>query len=318
MKKPKVTIITTSFNHESFITQCIKSVLAQTYTNWEQIIIDDASTDDTFKIASVFAKKDKRIKIVRHSKNFGIKRLSDNYNQALKMARGEYVAILESDDYWPKDKLEKQIKSFKDKNVVFSYGSCILVNRSGFPIRLFTYKGDYRLLNNNPAGSIFKLFYRLNFSIIPVTTMFRKSALIKTGGFKNDKFYPFTDIPTFINMAITGKFNYVDEVLGYYRKQQDSYWFDFASKTSAMGRDEVRKCLNNFIKINGKNKNIKNIRINAERISDKQNEYIKIKRFIKPLSLFVNRAAFKGKLSPMTIVFAYDFFIYRVGKFFKK
>ncbi len=317
MRKPKVTVITTSFNHEQFIAQCIKSVLAQTYGNWEQIIIDDASTDSTFKIASSFAKRDKRIKVFRHSKNFGIKRLADNYNQALKVARGEYVAILESDDYWPKDKLEKQVRSFDAKKVVFSYGDCILVNKSGFPIRLFTYKDNRKLLNNHPIGSILKLFYKLSFSIIPVTVMIRKNALLKAGGFKKDKYYPFTDIPTFIRMAITGEFRFVDEILGYYRKQQDSYWFNFASKTSAMGREEVRKCLANFISVNCKNKNVKNLHINTKDIKQKQNKYLKIKRVIRPLSLFVNRVAFKGKISPMTIVFTYDYLIYSIKKCFR-
>lgn len=318
MKKPKVTIITTAYNHELFIGQCIKSVLSQTYKNWEQIIIDDASSDNTFKVALSYAKKDKRINIFRHSKNFGISRLADNYNQALKMARGEYVAILESDDYWTCDKLQKQIKAFDDKKVVMSFGDCILVNRFGFPIRLFSYKNNKNLQNNRPIGSILKLFYSLSFSIIPVTVMIRKNTLTKIGGFRKDRYYPFVDIPTFIRLAIEGEFRYINEILGNYRKQEDSYWFDFASKTESMGRGEVKKCVSNFIDKNKMNKYYKNFKIDYNKVLLNQDKYLRIKRAIKPLSLFVNKLAFRGTVTPMTIFFVFEYFIYIIRKLFKK
>ena len=62
MIRPKITIITPAYNHSEFIAKCISSVLSQTYSSWEQIIIDDASKDDTFKIASSYVKRDKRCK----------------------------------------------------------------------------------------------------------------------------------------------------------------------------------------------------------------------------------------------------------------
>lgn len=318
MNQPKVTIITPAFNHERFISQCIKSVLAQTYKNWEQIIIDDASTDETFKIASSFAKKDKRIKIVRHSKNFGIKRLADIYNQALKMSKGEYIAILESDDYWPKDKLKNQVKSFKNKKVVLSFGNCILVNKFGFPIKLFTYKNGDKLLNNRPVGSILNLFYKLNFSIIPVTVMIRKRTLSMMGGFKKNKHYPFTDIPTFLNLAILGESRFVDDILGFYRKQESSYWFDFASKTPAMGHEEVGVCVEDFVKLNRHNANIKNFEADITGTRQHQFNYLKMKKLTKPLSLFVNKVAFHSKINPMTAVFVFEIGMYKIKKLFFK
>jgi glycosyltransferase involved in cell wall biosynthesis len=315
--EPLITIITPAYNHGEFIQKCIESALSQTYTNWEQIIVDDASTDNTYKIASTFALKDKRIKIIRHKKNWGIKRLADNYNQALKFAHGEYIAILESDDFWPKNKLEKQIKSFNDKEVVFSYGNCILTNKSGFPIKLFTYRDNNKLLNNQPTGSILHLFYNLNFAIIPVTAIIKKSILSRLGGFKKDKNYPFTDIPTFLRIAIEGKFSYVDEILGYYRKQQDSYWFDFASKTSAMGRDEILKCIVTFLEANKGNRNMKNFHQNNKNLIKYQRKYLKTKKLIKPFSLLLNRSAFEGKINPVTIIFIYQYLCYKIRNFLK-
>lgn len=313
--KPLVTIITPSYNHGEFIQKCIESVLSQTYTNWEQIIVDDASTDKTKKIASFFAAKDKRIRLIHHKNNWGIKKLADNYNQALSLSRGKYIAILESDDYWPKDKLEKQIASFNDKGVVLSYGDCILTNKSGFPIKLFTYRDNIKLLNNRPTGSILKLFGNLKFSVIPVTVMIRKSVLSRTGGFQKDKDYPFTDIPTFLKMAIEGKFVYLNEISGYYRKQQKSYWFDFASKTSAMGRDEVRKCIINFLKINRKNKYLK--RLGSKNLINNQQKYLRTKTLLKPFSLVLNQIAFNEKVSFLTVIFAIQYLIYKINKLIK-
>jgi glycosyltransferase involved in cell wall biosynthesis len=315
--KPLVTIITPMYNHEMFVRKCIESVLSQSYTNWEQIIIDDASTDNSLKIASLFAKRDKRIKIIRHKKDWGIENLANTYNQALKKARGKYIAILESDDYWPKNKLKLQMKHFSDPKIVFSFGNCILVNKSGIPIKLFTYKDSNKLLNNNPVGSILNLFYNLKFTIIPVTVIIKKSSLSRIGGFKKDNDYPFADIPTFLGMSIEGSFKYIDEVLGYYRKQQNSFWFNFASKTDAMGRNEVRRCVSNFVSLNHGKKQIRNFHKNTKNTIEDQQKYLKIKRIMKPFSLAVNKIAFYGGVSPMVIIFVFQYAFYKLKKIFK-
>src|SRR3989344_4028320 len=136
---PKISIITPAYNHEEFLPSCIESVLNQTYQLWEQIIIDDASQDQTFNIAKSYAEKDKRIILIKHKKNWGIRKLAGIYNQALRQASGNFVAILESDDFWPSNKLEKQIKCFNDKKVALSFGDCLMTNSHGQPIKLFTY-----------------------------------------------------------------------------------------------------------------------------------------------------------------------------------
>jgi len=316
-KQTTISIITPAYNHGQFIAKCITSVRSQTYTDWEQIIVDDASSDDTYKIAASFAKLDKRIKVIKHATNWGIDRLADNYNQALKKARGKYVAILESDDYWPDDKLAKQVVSFNDKRVALSFGNCILVNKSGYPIKLFTYNENHNRLNNWPVGSILRLFYNLRFAIIPVTVIIKKSVLLKIGGFKKDTIYPFTDIPTFLRVAIEGRFAFVNEVLGYYRKQQKSYWFDFASKTSAMGREELLTTLENFLKVNKNNQYIKKLYKDRKKLVQGQIGFLRIKKIMKPISLFVNNVAFRGNINVMTLVFLYQYACYKAKKFLK-
>lgn len=97
-----MSIITPTYNHGGYIRQCIESVLVQTFTGWEQIIIDDGSTDETPQIVSGF--KDDRIRYFRQNHQ-GIWKLGETYAKALALARGDFIAIFEGDDFWPFDKL---------------------------------------------------------------------------------------------------------------------------------------------------------------------------------------------------------------------
>ena len=103
---PLVSIITPNYNCSRFITETIESVLAQTYTNWEMIIVDDCSTDNSYQISLEYSQKDSRIKVYKNDKNSGA---AFSRNSALDIAQGEYIAFLDSDDLWETVKLEKQI-----------------------------------------------------------------------------------------------------------------------------------------------------------------------------------------------------------------
>lgn len=119
-----VSIITPTYNAEKFITETLKSVQNQTYQNWEMILVDDASTDETVKIISDFAKKDSRIKLFKLEKNSGN---GFARNIALEKAVGKYIAYLDADDLWFPNKLEKQIQFLKENNLhfTFSFYDCI-------------------------------------------------------------------------------------------------------------------------------------------------------------------------------------------------
>jgi teichuronic acid biosynthesis glycosyltransferase TuaG len=119
-----VSIITPTYNAEKFITETLKSVQNQTYQNWEMILVDDASTDETVKIISDFAEKDNRIKLFKLEKNSGN---GFARNIALEKAVGKYIAYLDADDLWFPMKLEKQIQFLKANNqhFTFSFYDCI-------------------------------------------------------------------------------------------------------------------------------------------------------------------------------------------------
>ena len=99
-----VTIIMPSYNSEKFIVESVESVLAQTYSKWELIIVDDCSPDDSNKIITKYVDSDCRIKLIKLQKNSGpaIAR-----NMAIETANGRYIAFLDSDDVWLPNKLEK-------------------------------------------------------------------------------------------------------------------------------------------------------------------------------------------------------------------
>jgi len=119
-----VSIITPTFNAEKYIQDTLQSVLNQSYQNWEMILIDDASTDQTVKIIKDFAEKDARFKLSELSKNSGN---GFARNVALEKATGQYIAFLDADDLWFPMKLEKQIQYLKANNLpfTFSFYDCI-------------------------------------------------------------------------------------------------------------------------------------------------------------------------------------------------
>jgi glycosyltransferase involved in cell wall biosynthesis/predicted SAM-dependent methyltransferase len=122
---PKVSIIMASYNHEKYVADTIDSVLSQTFVDFEFIITDDGSSDSTPDIIKKYAKKDKRIKVYTFSKNQGACIATEN---SFKYVKGKYIAIINSDDIWFLNKLEKQVKfldSNKNIGAVFSFAEFI-------------------------------------------------------------------------------------------------------------------------------------------------------------------------------------------------
>lgn len=122
-----VSIIMPSYNTASFIEETIQSVLNQTYTNWELIIVDDCSTDNTNEVVDTI--KDCRIHYLKNEKNSGA---AISRNKALREAKGQWIAYLDSDDLWMPEKLEKQIKFMEENGYVFSYTNYEEIDVDGY------------------------------------------------------------------------------------------------------------------------------------------------------------------------------------------
>ena len=111
-----VSIVMPNFNGSKYLQETIDSVIAQTYKNWELLLVDDCSTDNSIEIARSYG--DDRIRILQNEKNGGA---AVSRNHALREARGRWIAFLDSDDVWRSEKLERQIKFMVENNYGFSY-----------------------------------------------------------------------------------------------------------------------------------------------------------------------------------------------------
>ena len=125
---PLVTVIMPAYNAEKYIEESIRSVLAQTLTDWELIIVDDASSDGPAEIAQKFAEQDHRIHVKRKLQNRGV---AEARNDGICLSRGEFVALLDSDDLWRPDKLERQLALQRERNADIVYSSYALMDESG-------------------------------------------------------------------------------------------------------------------------------------------------------------------------------------------
>ena len=115
-----VSIITPSYNSAEFIADTIDSILAQTYTNWELLVTDDCSTDDSQAIVRRYAERDGRIRLFSLEKNSGA---AVARNRSIREARGRFIAFCDSDDRWYPEKLERQLRFMREKDCALSYTS---------------------------------------------------------------------------------------------------------------------------------------------------------------------------------------------------
>jgi glycosyltransferase involved in cell wall biosynthesis len=228
MDKPLVTIITPTYNHEKYIGECIESVLNQTYENWEQYIIDDGSKDNTEKVAKKY--KDERINYIK-KEHEGIENLKNSYNLALKKGKGSLVAILEGDDKWPLDKLEKQVPYFDNEDIVLTWGRGILIDNKSKELG-YTDKPKYKnsVLSNKPKGTALRKLLKKNFITPAVSIMIRKNSLIEINGFSQPKGTITVDIPTWIELSLIGRFYFIDDVLAFYRKHIEQVTNKYSKK----------------------------------------------------------------------------------------
>ena len=141
------------YNNEDVIEETIRSVINQSYSNWELILVDDCSTDKTIEVVNVFVKANRSIHLFKHSKNKGA---AEARNLGTKMSRGSYISFLDADDLWSVNKLEIQLEALKKADVCF--GSYALIDAESNPLKfkvealkLLTYR---KLLRANYIGNL--------------------------------------------------------------------------------------------------------------------------------------------------------------------
>lgn len=206
--KDLVSIITPIFNCDQFIEEAIKSVIVQTYKNWEMIIVDDFSTDNSLKIIKDFSKKESRIRLIQNKKNNGS---GISRNKAIKIASGRYIAFLDSDDIWHKDKLKIQITLMKKNNWCFSHTSYGYISEKGETI-----KSTFHVSNKPVTYS--RLLKRTEISCL--TAVYDQELIGKfyMSNHKNKQ-----DYFLWLSILKRGNKSYpIDTELGFYRQRKNS------------------------------------------------------------------------------------------------
>ena len=197
-----VSIIMPNYNGAKYLKATIESVLAQTYTNWELLIIDDCSTDDGVKIIEGYTKQDKRIHLICQEENKGV---AHTRNIGIAKAKGKYIALLDSDDIWKSEKLEKQKILMEKESASISYCSYDFID--GFGKRI---KKTFKV----PKKTNFKKM--LTSSVISCSTGMFDSQILKQHPF-NSNYYHEDYVLWLELLKIPVKAVGIQEVLAEYR-----------------------------------------------------------------------------------------------------
>jgi len=180
MNNPKISVIMPVYNEERFLDESIQSILNQTFKDFEFIIVNDASTDNSLNIIKEYQKKDTRIKIINNKKN---KNFPEVRNIGLKAAKGKYIANMYGDDISHPKRLEKEFYYLEKNPHIFLIGSsAVYIDEKGNEIRRFRKYDDYKLLAWRLPKSC---------SIVDPSTMFRNEGIIIKEGFGGAQDYNF-------------------------------------------------------------------------------------------------------------------------------
>lgn len=176
MDERHVSIILPTYNREHSIRKSIESILQQTYSHWELLIIDDGSTDRTEEIAADIAVSDSRVHYYRQSQNRGV---AAARNEGIRQAQYDYIAFQDSDDIWKEDKLEKQMRIFEQQpRVGMVYCAYEGTRQDGVTVQV----PDDSVDTENLQGNLYRQLLRRNVIGGP-TAVIRRECLDKVGGF---------------------------------------------------------------------------------------------------------------------------------------
>lgn len=234
LSKVRVSIIASAYNEEKYISEMMDSIIAQSYQNWELIIIDDASTDRTWEIIGSY--KDGRIKASRNSSNIG---LTANLNKALNMAQGEYIARIDADDIAFHDRIRKQVKYMDLHPEVVLCGGWMreIGNR-------------YDICRTNVNSDVLKIKLLFNAVIAHPTFIIRKAALEKNQLSYDENLLYAQDYRLEYQMSKIGKISNMPEILVGYRihntqisKKSGLKQKEYADETRTLILKDMRICL---------------------------------------------------------------------------
>ncbi|MES2278856.1 MAG: glycosyltransferase family A protein [Bacteroidota bacterium] len=210
MPKPLISVIMPAFNAAEYMAESIDTVICQTFTDWELIVINDGSTDDTEAIAHKYVAADARIKLINQTN----KKLSAARNAGIQAATGPWIAFLDADDLWMPEKLALQIQSANtcpQAGVIFTDGYVFQTNNTTNTLPYGTVAGYYS------GSEMYRLEYQGNY--IPVLSVLVKKELLDTIGLQDEQLTACQDWDYWLRLAANGAGFYgLSEKLFYYRR----------------------------------------------------------------------------------------------------
>lgn len=172
---PIVSVIMPVYNCETYVSAAIRSVLRQTVENWELIVIDDRSADGSMAVVRELCGDDRRITLLQNEENSGV---SKTRNRGIDLARGQYIAFLDSDDIWEPEKLARQLRLLESENADICYCSYAIIGADGSKVR-----DDYLVSDRAALQDILKENY------IQCSAMLIRSEAVKKFKFRTDFFH---------------------------------------------------------------------------------------------------------------------------------
>ena len=226
---PLVSVIMPAYNAVPFIEEAIKSVISQTVKDWELLVIDDGSADDSVQIAQKTADSDSRIRVFRNEVNSGV---AKTRNRGIDLAKGKYIAFLDSDDVWHPEKLEMQLKKMQKTGAGVCYCSYRIIGPSGNKVR-----ADYVV----PETARFKDILKENY--IQCSAMLIRADIVKSFLFNTEFFHE--DYILGLDMLSTGEIAVgCSELLLSWRYLENSRSFN--KKKAALNRWRIYR---NYLKL---------------------------------------------------------------------
>ena len=208
---PKVSVCVPSYNYAHYLGSCIKSVLDQTYEDWELVIVDNRSSDNTVEVVRSFS--DARIRFHQNDTNIG---LVKNWNRCVSLATGDYVSILPADDAYLPRMLERSVAMLdEDPKLGFTYSSYHVIDEEG-RVSETKHQGNRDRIMNGEAAVRSNLIYA-NFAI-PVTVVMRRECFHAAGGF-DGAYRIIIDWVLYVRAALRSGAGYIAEPLAVHRFQ---------------------------------------------------------------------------------------------------
>lgn len=220
---PLVSVICLCYNHAEFVIESLESVLNQTHANFELIIADDFSTDNSVQVIENWLKNHPEIPFLANQQNIGN---TKTFNQCLKIAKGAYIIDLAADDLLKSDCITNQLKGFAEstyENVGLIYGNAELITEKGVFIKdYFATDSNRKRIKSQPTGDIYIGLLNGNNNLCSISGLVKREVFDKLNGY--DESLAYEDYDLWIRASRIYNFDYVDKILIQKRVLTDSMY----------------------------------------------------------------------------------------------